>query len=49
MIEMVELTPQKQLPERILHSAKKAKTNPPSRKTKNDTTPTVTIEKCIII
>ena len=28
----------------ILHSAKKAKTNIPSRKPKNDTTPTVTIE-----
>ena len=31
-ITMVELTPQKQLPERILHSAKKAKINIPSRK-----------------
>ena len=31
-------------PERILHSAKKGKTNIPPRKPKNDTTPTVTIE-----
>ena len=30
-------------PERILHSAKKGKTNIPPRKPKNDTTPTVTI------
>ena len=44
MIEMVELTPQKKLPERILHSVKKGKTNIPPRKPKNDTTPTVTIE-----
>ena len=44
MIEMVELTPQKKSPERILHSAKKPKTNIPPRKPKNDTTPTVTIE-----
>ena len=44
MIEMVELTSQKQSPDRILQSAKKAKTNITSRKPKNDTTPTVTIE-----
>ena len=44
MIEMVELTPEKKSPERILHSAKKAKTNIPPRKPKNDTTLTVTIE-----
>ena len=44
MIEMVELTPQKQLPEQILHSAKKAKTNLPSREPKNDKTSTATIE-----
>ena len=44
LIEMVELTPQKNSPERILHSAKKGKTNIPPRKPKNDTTPTVTIE-----
>ena len=41
---MVELTPQKKSPERILHSAKKGKTNIPPRKPKNDATPTVTIE-----
>ena len=40
MIEMVELTPQKQ----ILHSAKKAKTDIPSRKPKNNKTSTATIE-----
>ena len=34
MIEMVESVPRKQLPERILHSAKRAKTNIPSRKPK---------------
>ena len=44
MTELVELTPQKQLPERILHSAKKSKTNIPSRKNKNNKTPTATIE-----
>ena len=44
MIEMVELTPQKKSPERNLHSAKKAKTNIPSRKPRNDTTPEVTTE-----
>ena len=44
MIEMVDLTPQKKSPERILHSAKKGKTNIPPRKPKNDTNPTVTIE-----
>ena len=44
MIEMVDLAPQKKSPERILHSAKKGKTNIPPRKPKNDTTPTVTIE-----
>ena len=36
LIEMVELTPQKQLPERILHSAKNAKTNITLRKPKNN-------------
>ena len=41
---MVDLTPQKKSAERILHSAKKGKTNIPPRKPKNDTTPTVTIE-----
>ena len=41
---MVELTPQKKSPERILHSAKKGKTNIQPRKPKNDATPTVTIE-----
>ena len=41
---MVELTPQKNSLERILHSAKKGKTNIPPRKPKNDTTPTLTIE-----
>ena len=40
---MVELTPQKKSPERILHSIKKGKTNIPPRKPKNDATPTVTI------
>ena len=46
MIEIVELTPEKQLPERILHSAKTAKTNIPSRRPKNNNkTPTVTIKK----
>ena len=44
MIEMVELTPQKKSSQRILLSGKKAKTNIPPRKLKNDTTPTVTIE-----
>ena len=44
MIEMVELIPQKKLLERILHSAKKGRTNIQPRKPKNDTTPTVTIE-----
>ena len=44
VIEMVELTPQKNSPERILHSAKKGKTNIPPREPNNDTTPTVTIE-----
>ena len=41
---MVDLAPQKKSPERILHSAKKGKTNIPPRKPKNDTNPTVTIE-----
>ena len=41
---MVELIPQKKLLERILHSAKKGRTNIQPRKPKNDTTPTVTIE-----
>ena len=36
MIEMVELTPQKQLPERILYSAKNAKPNITLRKPKNN-------------
>ena len=31
MIEMIEMTPQKQLPEQILHSTKNAKTNMPSK------------------
>ena len=44
MIEMAERTPQKKSSERILLSGKKAKTNIPPRKLKNDTTPTVTIE-----
>ena len=44
MIEIVELTPLKQLLERILHSAKKVKTDIPLRKSKNDKTPTVTVE-----
>ena len=44
MIEMVELTPQKKPPVRMLHSAKKGKTNIPPRKPRHDTTPTVTIE-----
>ena len=43
-ITMIDLAPQKKSPERILHSAKKGKTNIPPRKPKNDTTPTVTIE-----
>ena len=44
MKEIVELTPQKKSPERILHSAKKGKTNIPSIKPKNDKTLAVTIE-----
>ena len=44
MIEIVELIPLKQLLKRILHSAKKVKTDIPLRKSKNDKTPTVTVE-----
>ena len=44
MNKMVEMRPQKQFPEQIPHSSKKTKTIIPSKNSKNDKTPTVTIE-----
>lgn len=43
IIEIVEMTPEKQLPDQILHSTKKAKTHIPSEKSKNDKTITTDV------
>ena len=44
MNKMVEMRPQKQFPEQIPYSSKKTRTIVPSKNSKNDKTPTVTIE-----
>lgn len=43
MKKISEMTPQSHFPEQILYSAKKTKTNIPSRKPENDKTPTAIV------